>query len=172
MNARLRMVPWLIILVPFVVLACAYTSLPDQIVVARSFLGAEAILAPKTPFTVFRVPLIEVVCAAAIEIMRRAAAREGNDQDRFWTILLYTVAFKSLLQALEVIVPDDFKLAVYYLTAALVIGGILAAAIFGRRIFSNLWTFRSGLGRRDIAALGFLLVAYLGLAWLPMVMRD
>src|SRR5687767_8055163 len=109
MKTRLRTVaPWLILLAPFVILACAYNSLPNEILISRSFFGDEFTVAPKSLFTVFRVPLIEVVCGAAIWIMSRQRSDESNSTHYlFWTILLYTVGVKSLLQAIELLMPRD-----------------------------------------------------------------
>ena len=103
MKTAFRIIPWLILLIPFAVLALFYASLPNGILITRSFFGNEAVIASKSLFTVFRVPLIEIVCAVAIEVMRRKFANVNADYYSMWSILLYTVALKSLLQAFEIV---------------------------------------------------------------------
>jgi len=108
-----RITPWLILLLTFVILAFSYNSIPDEVLITRSFDGSNPTFAPKSLFTVFRVPLIEVVCALAIEIMRRnsAASKSEKHADYYsiWSVLLYTVAFKSLFQTFEDVAPQKFK---------------------------------------------------------------
>ena len=59
--------------VPFLIPGLSYNTLPAEIMVFRHLDGT-ADYAPKSLFTVFRVPLIEVVCGLAVEIC--AAARQ------------------------------------------------------------------------------------------------
>src|SRR5215213_6196171 len=101
MKALFRIIPWSVLLISFVILALFYNSLPNQILIVRSFFGNESVIAQKTLFTVFRVPLIEAVCAATVEIMRRKFAPGNAGFSMTWNILLYTVAVKSLFQSLE-----------------------------------------------------------------------
>lgn len=159
-----QIIPWLILLLSFAIPACFYNSIPPEILIARSFFGDEVILAPKSLFTVFRVPLIELVCAAVIEVMRRKFAATHADYFLMWNILLYTVALKSLLQSLEIVSANDLF---YYLTFGAVIVGILAAVFTGRSIFLNFtpgdWRFSGA----ETAILVVGLVAYLGLAFVP-----
>lgn len=108
-RALYQIVPWTIILLPFLVPGISYSSLPAEITMFRGLDAAPAIYAPKSLFTVFRVPLIEVFCALAIEIMRRRAAGVESQKSYYpmWTLLLYTVAFKTLLQAFEMVSSKD-----------------------------------------------------------------
>ena len=167
MKPAFRIIPWLILLIPFAVLFYSYHSIAEQVLIARSFWGNEVTLAPKSLFTVFRVPLIELVCASAIEIMRSKLI--NTDYYPMWSILLYTVAFKSLLQAFEIISPLDSAHLFYYLTFGAVIGGIFLAFMKSGKFFSNLsrgkWDFRPW----EKAALIMILIAYLGLAMVPIL---
>jgi hypothetical protein len=97
------------------------------------------VIASKSLFTVFRVPLIEMVCAVAIEVIRRRFANGNADYYSMWSILLYTVAFKSLFQAFEIVSSNNLF---YYLTFGIVIVGIIFALFKGRKFFSNF--FRGG----------------------------
>jgi len=172
MSVRFQIAPWLIILIPFAILAYYYDSLANPVLIARSFFGDEVTVAPKSLFTVFRVPLIEVVCAAIIEVMRRKAERANSETVAkyylFWTILLYTVALKSLLQAVETVSPKSFTDNIYYLTLATVVIGISTAAIAGRKLLSNLKNVTGKFSPLELAALAVLLIAYLGLAFAPL----
>lgn len=172
MSVRFQIAPWLIILIPFLILAYSYDSLANPVLIARSLFGDEAVVAPKSLFTVFRVPLIELVCAAVIEVMRRRAGGENTktvaEYYLFWTILLYTVALKSFLQTIEAVSPADSSDYFYYLTLATVVIGIVAAGIAGRKLLSNLKDVTGKFNRLELAALALLLIAYLGLAFVPL----
>ena len=112
-----------------------------------------------------------MVCALAIEVLRRKSdgvrSNLSADYYSFWTILLYTVALKSLLQALETLGHADKTDLIYYLTLGVVVSGIVAAALVGRRLLLNLNDLRSKHSRVEIAALFALLFAYLGLVFFP-----
>lgn len=138
-RALYQIIPWAIILLPFLILGVFYGSLPAEIMVFRGFDAASADYAPKTLFTVFRVPLIEVVCALAIEIMRRRAAGVEAQSSYYlmWTVLLYTVAAKTLLQAIEMVSSKDKSDMFFYATLGGVIVGITSAAVTGRKAFSG-----------------------------------
>lgn len=158
---------WLILLTAFLILAYFYNSLPNEILIVRSFFGNEAVTARKTLFTVFRVPLIEIVCAAAIEVMRRNSENENADCYSMWNILLYTVALKSLFQAFEIVSSGDSAKLFYYLTFAVVIIGIISALLKGRNYFSKLFRGNLKFSGLEKAILIAVLLAYLGLAIVP-----
>ena len=101
--------PWIILLASFVILACFYSSLPSEVIISRDIFGTGATLAPKSLFTVFRVPLIEAVCAFAIALMiiRGVTDQAVPDYNSMWRVLLFTVAFKSLFQTFETISPEN-----------------------------------------------------------------
>ena len=125
MNTLLyRIIPWAIILLPFLILGISYNSLPADVLIFRGLDSTTADYAPKSLFTVFRVPLIEVVCGLAVEIMRRRAAKIPDHKSYYlmWTVLLYTVGVKTLFQALEAVSADS-KRPHFYATAFAVILG-------------------------------------------------
>ncbi len=100
-----RVAPWAILFLSFAILAISYDTIPDEVLIARNLDGSNPTFAPKSLFTVFRVPLIEVVCALVVELMRRKSSRSDSEihanYRSMWSILLYTVAFKSLFQTFE-----------------------------------------------------------------------
>ena len=167
MKIVLKYIPWLILLLPFVILAFSYNSLPSQILIAKSFFSSDAIFAPKTLFTVFRVPLIEIVCAAAIEVVRRKFSETNADYYSMWSILLFTVALKSLLQAAEIISPAKFSAEFFYATLGVVVIGIILALLKGRRFFTDFFRSKQKFSRLESALLLAALIAYLALALVP-----
>jgi hypothetical protein len=169
MKILFRAIPWLILLISFVILAFLYDSLPGEILIARSFFDGESITAQKTLFTVFRVPLIETVCAAIVEIMRRRSAATNARFSLMWNILLYTVSLKSLFQSLETVSTGNFESAFFYLTIAVVASGIIAALFVGRDFFSKSSRDAWKLNFADIALLILLLFSYFGLAIVPVL---
>jgi hypothetical protein len=170
MNTLLyRAVPWTVILLPFLILGLSYNSLPAEIMVFRHLDGT-ADYAPKSLFTVFRVPLIEVICALAVEVMRRRGA-EINDYKSYylmWTVLLYTVAAKTLLQALEMVSSEQNARIFFYATAAAVGVGIICTVFTGRRAFTAVNRGAWKLEFWEKAALAGLLISYLFLAFAPL----
>ena len=172
MKTAIRITPWLILLIPFAVLAWFYTSLPNEVLITRSFFGNEAVVAPKSLFTVFRVPLIEIVCAVAIEVMRRKFANVNADYYSMWNILLYTVALKSLFQAFEIVSPAKFANGFLYATFGVVIVGIILALFKGRRFFSDFFRGNEKFSIAETAILVIALIAYLGLAIVPIFVFE
>jgi hypothetical protein len=148
-------------------LAYFYNLLGNEILIVRSFFGDETVFAPKTLFTVFRVALIEIVCAPAIEVMRRNSANENAEYYPMWSILLYTIAFKSLFQAFEIVSSGDLAKLFYYLTFAVVIIGIIFALFKGWSYFSNLFRGNFKFSNSERLILFTVLLAYLGLAIIP-----
>jgi uncharacterized membrane protein len=168
-----RITPWLILLLTFVILAFSYDSIPDEVLIFRSFGGNNSTFAPKTLFTIFRVPLIEVVCASAIEVMRRkfAGSNSGTHADyhSMWSVLLYTVAFKSLFQTFEDVSPQEVKPLFFYLTISVVIIGIILTLIKGKDIFPVFRRENWTISRAEKLVLIILFILYLGLAFAPII---
>ncbi len=160
--------------IPFTALAYFYDSIAGEILIYRSFGGGDAVFAPKSLFAVFRVPLIEVVCGAIVEAMRRKFSRSEGSRAvaSMWNVLLYTVAFKSLFQTFEFIAAFVYKSESYanvffYATIFAVAAGISLAIIRRRDLFRNFrredWTVSTG----EKIALAVLIVSYLFLAFAP-----
>ncbi len=173
MKNAFRIIPWIILCIPFVVLAYFYNSIANEVLIARSFDGSNTVLAPKSLFTVFRVPLIEVVCAAAIEIMLLRFSKSKSDYYSMWIILLYTIAFKSVFQEFEFIsssvysVPD-YASIFFYATIVIIVCGIILAIIKGRNVFTNFSSSDWKINHFEKIILTSLLVIYIGLAFAPM----
>jgi hypothetical protein len=162
-------IPWLILLASFAILALFYNALPNEILIARSFFGNEATRAPKSLFTVFRVPLIELVCASAIEIMRRKFAPVDTKFALMWLVLLYTVSLKSLFQSFETISAENFANIFFYMTIGVVALGLAAALFVGRGVFAKCSRAVRTFDAVDKSILIFLLFSYLGLAIVPIL---
>lgn len=159
--------PWLILLASFIVLAVFYDSLPPEVIIIRGIFGDADTVAPKSLFTVFRVPLIDAICAAAAALLLRRFLLVAPPLAAFWLILLYTATCKALLQACEIVSPPGAANVFFYLTIAFVAAGIIAAFAVAAPRLSG---FGKGLGRFSVAEtviLAMLLVAYLGVAIAP-----
>ncbi|MEQ1604554.1 MAG: hypothetical protein ABL999_06770 [Pyrinomonadaceae bacterium] len=163
-----RYVPWLILFSSFAILAVFYGSLPHEVIIARAFFGGAETLAPKSLFTVFRVPLTDAICAAAAALLYRKFLLVAPNLANFWLVLLYTAVFKSLLQAIEIAAPPDIVGTLFYLTLFVVVAGIAAAFYISRKHLSG---FTKGLGKfgaGETMILTILLFAYLGIAIVPL----
>jgi hypothetical protein len=155
--------PWIILLASFAVLAYFYESLPERVLITRS------VDAPKSLFTVFRVPLIETVCALAISVMRRKFKGEEAADSPMWLILLYGVSLKSLFQSFELVSSRDYADVFFYVTVGIVSVTVAAALLSGRRVLSAYATGDRYLSRAEITVMMLLLTAYIGLALVPML---
>jgi hypothetical protein len=96
-----------ILAVPFVLLARNYSKLPDELPILRTWDGRPVLWGEKSPLTVFRLPAIGVVTAAAAGVMRRHARAvpdptEQQSLDRLWLVLIGTACAKALFEGLEV----------------------------------------------------------------------
>jgi hypothetical protein len=170
----MKIFPWIILAIAFPALAYFYDSIAGEILIYRSFNGDNSVFAPKSLFTVFRVPLIEVVCASIFEVMRRKFSRSENGEPvvRALNILLYTVAFKSFFQTLEFIASSVYKSQTYadvffYATIVAVAAGIFSVVFKGRNIFRNLRGEDWKSAPNEKIILGVLLVLYVFLAFAP-----
>lgn len=125
---------------PFVVLAYRYRALPETLVVLRGPLARGILIAPKSIFTVFRVPAINLThglmaavmlaCKDSFADLRRRRAYSG-----VFLSLLFAVAAKSNLEALEL--SGLFGSVAHLLalaTFASVLVGIAVALVFARRV--------------------------------------
>jgi hypothetical protein len=105
-SSLVRVVAMAILTVPFVTLGFSYASLPDQFPVLRTWDGRPVLLAEKSVITVFRIPVIGVVTAAAAELMRRhvevgPGLLNCRPLRRLWLFLLATACVKSLFEGFE-----------------------------------------------------------------------
>jgi len=168
-----RVAPWAILFLSFAILAISYDTIPDEVLIARNLDGSNPTIAPKSLFTVFRVPLIEVVCALVVELMRRKSSRSDSEihanYRSMWSILLYTVAFKSLFQTFEDVSPKNFSHIFFYITFGVVIIGIILALLKNRKFFSAFSRADWKFSLSEKLVLMFLLVVYLGLAFVPIL---
>ena len=170
MNTAVKqIIPWTLLLLPFLILASFYTGLPDNILIARDLDGSDAIHVPKSLFTVFRVPLIEIVCALAIEVMRRRFAQSAKHGRYYlmWTVLLYTVALKSVFQAFEISASDRLATLFLYSTVGVVALGIILAIVVGSKAFVGFDRGDWKISVPEILMLVALLLAYILLALVP-----
>ena len=136
-------------------------------VISRSFGGSAAVVAPKSLFTVFRVPLFEVICALAIETMRRREKDLIRNEYLLWTALIYTVAFKSLFQLLETISEGYAATIFFFSTIVVVAAGIKSATVPAVRLLRNNDRFSGKFGGWQILVLGVPFAAYLAIGIAP-----
>jgi len=178
MKKVFRILPWVILLVPFFILALFYNLIGSEVLTYRSFSGNEIQNAPKSLFTVFRVPLIEIVCASMIEIMRRKTLELNSEIHSsyysVWSVLLFTVALKSLFQTFEftstsIFPQPDYASIFFYTTLAVVIGGVILAFVKGKKIFANFQSERLRLKNWEKISLVIFFLVYLSLAFAPML---
>lgn len=91
---------------PFVMLGSSYRSLPLQTPILRAFNMHWVLIAPKSPFIVFRVPLMNLIDGTMVALLLSYAPAFSNLQRRasyskVFATLLLTIGLKSLFEALE-----------------------------------------------------------------------
>ena len=177
---RRALLPWLLLLVPVALIDLEYPLLPKQLPLLRDWSGTPQLWAAKSAFAAFRIPLMGVVLAMAVTLMWWQALRDANAARRqiamqFWFILLYATAFKSLFEGLQ-FVSDlqgpafaDLARWSWYGTLAAVGGGLLLAAIPGRKWLRAPAHAFPRLPLLTKVALCVLLAGYVVLAAAPML---
>lgn len=164
-----RIFPWIIFAVAFILIGVFYESLPSSVVITKGIFGGPDVVAAKSLFTVFRVVLIDLICACAIEIMRRrnVSVKLQPGYERFWLILLFTAALKSLFQTLELVsAPGNTS---SYIVAVIVGIGVALAAVVGRKLISDFDRSEWKLARGERLLLGLCLTGYLVIAIGPIL---
>jgi len=91
-----------------------------------------------------------------------------------WSVLLFTVALKSLFQTFEFVSTSVFSQPFYasvffYSTLAIVFGGVVLAIIKGRKFFANFQSESWKLKNWEKISLMILFLIYLSLAFAPML---
>ncbi len=172
-TAVYRCAPWIILLGSFVILAVSYSSLPSDVVITREIFGTAATSAPRSLFTVFRVPLIELVCALAISLMMSKGVKDEVDADynAMWRVLLFTVAFKSLFQTFETISTENANVF-FYATLAIVIFGVILAFFPGYKFFSAVNRPHIELSNKKKILLASMLIIYVASPSFPLIFGD
>lgn len=105
-STSIRVVAAVAVAVPFIALGIAYGGLPDEIPIQRNWELRPVLWAKKSVLTVFRVPVIGVLTAAAADLMRRHFGTIPDLSDRrpvqqLWLILFVTACVKSLCEGLD-----------------------------------------------------------------------
>jgi hypothetical protein len=93
--------------VPFLLVAACYAALPVEVPVLLNPIAGTVMLAPKSLFTVFRVPFMNLTHGLMATVM---LSRAGDFEDvkrrasysRIFLTLLFTIALKSDLEALAI----------------------------------------------------------------------
>lgn len=151
----------------FLLLASAYEALPAELPVLRNPISGAVTMAPKSLFTAFRVPLMNLALALMATVML-SRTTDFEDVERrssyfaFFSTLLFAIALKSDFEALEISgLARPFELWVTAGTAGSVVGGLALAFFRGRRARIP-WT-ELRLSIRDKILLVGLFVSYLAM---------
>jgi hypothetical protein len=126
---------------PFLFLAGVYHALPPELPIFRNPLTGAVIVAPKSAFMVFRVPLMNLThgLMAAVMLVHTTDFPDGRRRASYFALfstLLFAIALKSDFEALEM---SRLALALgpagRWATAgaiASVVGGLILACVRGR----------------------------------------
>lgn len=140
-----RILAAVLLYAPFVLLAAGYRSLPPEMPVLRVWIGHWTHEAPKSLFTVFRVPLMNLIhgLMAAVMLSRASAFKIPERRiaySNLFSTLLLTVALKSDFEAMEFgVLAAPAAFARYsgllaFATLTTVAAGIGLALIRGRKV--------------------------------------
>jgi hypothetical protein len=157
-------------LAPFLLLGCCYGALAPELTVLRNPMAGAVLVASKSPFTVFRVPLMNVAhgMMCAVMLSHRGDFKDAQRRAaycRIFLTLLFAIAVKSDFEALEASAQAcPLGPLVPWLTRGTVlsvVAGLGIASLHARRVPLPWAELR--LSKLDKVALGFLLVAYLAI---------
>lgn len=126
--------------VSFLLIAAEYDAMPAELPVMRIPVVGIAAVAPKSVFTAFRVPLMNLThgLMAAVMLSRTPDfAHEGRRASyaALFSTLLFAIALKSDFEALEICgLTGPFSRWVTVGTVASVLGGLALALLRGRAV--------------------------------------
>jgi hypothetical protein len=129
--------------VPFLLLAACYAALPVEMPVLLNPIAGAAILAPKSLFTVFRVPVMNLThgLMAAVMLSRTGDFEDlqrGASYSGIFSTLLFAIALKSDFEALAISgLAWSFGPVMPWLTGATVmsvVGGLALAFVHARGV--------------------------------------
>jgi hypothetical protein len=130
---------------PFVLIAASYSALPSSITVFRSTIENAVLVGSKSPFMLFRVPLMNLIHGLMAVLMLSYAAAFSDARRKLgyygiFATLLAAIGFKSTFEGLEisaVAFPRVFASVEHglgYCTFASVVVGICLAAWQSRKV--------------------------------------
>jgi hypothetical protein len=124
---------WLMFCASFVLVGASYRALPPELPVFRISFAHFVLWAAKSPFMVFRVPLMNLIHGVMAAVMlSRASAFKNMERRRAYSnlflTLMFTIAFKSDFEALEFLVSSSRTLLPYAGWGAL---GALISVVVG-----------------------------------------
>jgi hypothetical protein len=143
-SAPLRILPAVLLCAPFVLLAASYRALPPEIPMLRLSVSHSTLMASKSLFTVFRVPLMNLIHGLMAAVMLYRAPDFQIPERRIaysglFSTLLFTVALKSDFEAMEfgaLAAPAPVPLysrLLGFATVTTVLAGVVFAFVRGRR---------------------------------------
>jgi hypothetical protein len=151
----------------FVLLAGAYDAMPAELPLFRNPIDGAVTIAPKSVFTVFRVPLMNLThgLMAAVMLSRTTDFEDETRRSSYFAVfstLLFAIALKSDFEALEISgLAGPFRRWATIGTAVSVVGGLLLAFVRGRHVPVP-WT-ELRLSMRDKILLAGLFASYLAI---------
>jgi len=177
-STPLRLLLWVILLSPFLMLAYRYNELPDPLPLFRKLSGGVSVWAMKSPLTVFRVPLIGALMGAMLEIMRSHTDKLANAEPRkhyrsLWNAFLVTLAIKSVIQGIEFASLVNASPGLFMGATLLVVAcGLAMAAIPARKIYLENRFKLDKLTKQEGTAMIVLAAIYLIVAFLPLLISK
>ena len=169
MSRTVAVMAGAMLIAPFLLLATRYDALPGVLAVLRGP-GGIVMIAPKSPFTVFRVPLMNLTHGLMAALMLTCSVQFVEVRRRraflhVFLALLFSVALKSDFEALEMgTLGGSFAAAARWLTVgtvASVVCGLVLALVFSRGVPLPWPELKVGVRRGS--ALLMLLALYIGL---------
>ncbi len=129
---------------PFVLLAVSYGAAPSELPVLRVWIDHTVVWATKSPFMVFRVPLMNLIHGLMATVMLSRASDFENIERRMsysgvFLTLLFTIALKSDFEGMEFLAATAPELQRYqhwlgYGTLTCVLAGLGVALIRSRGV--------------------------------------
>jgi hypothetical protein len=163
---------------PFLLLDASYPALPLEMPTLRMWIGHWTRFASKSPFTVFRVPLMNLTHGLLAAVMLSHAPDFGNTERRIaysniFSTLLFAIALKSNFEAIELTAlaaPEflgPYRRLLGFGSLTSVVAGVGVALIRGRKVPLPWRELR--LPIRDQFVLVGLFAAYVGVVILSLL---
>lgn len=129
----IRILAWCLVLASLLAINSGYGTLPDMIPISR-WHSAE-----KSWFLAVRVPLINLLSLACIEVLSRSVTRFRSDSIAIWggPVLSSTVGGKSVIESIEMLLLPLKSDALFIVLVTIVSAGCITSLWLGRSLLKE-----------------------------------
>jgi hypothetical protein len=129
----IRVMAWSLVLGSLLAIILGYGALPDMLPISRWH------SAKKSWFLAVRVPLINLLSLASIEVLSRSVTRYRSDSIAIWVgpVLSITAGFKSVVESVEMLLLPRKSDVLFMVLVTMVLTGSITSLWLGRSLLKK-----------------------------------